>query len=122
MIQMQTVLDVADNSGALQVMCIKVLKGSKTNSNGKIGDVIRASVKKATPKARVKKGQVVKCVIVRQRQNFQREDGTAFRCDNNAAVLINQANEPIGTRIFGPIPRELRAKFMKIVSLAQEVF
>lgn len=122
MIQMETVLKVADNSGAQEIKCIKVLKGSRNLKGGRIGDVIRASIQSAIPKAKVKKGQVIKAVIVRTRKDQQRADGTAFRCDTNAAVLINANNEPIGTRIFGPIPRELRAKFMKIVSLAEEVF
>lgn len=122
MIQMETVLNVADNSGATSVKCIKVLKGSRNLKGGRIGDVIRASIQEANPKAKVKKGQVIRAVIVRTRKDQQRADGTAFRCDTNAAVLINANNEPIGTRIFGPIPRELRAKFMKIVSLAEEVF
>ena len=122
MIQMETELNVADNSGAQKIKCIKVLKGSRNLKGGRIGDVIRASIQSAIPKAKVKKGQVIRAVIVRTRKDTQRADGTAFRCDTNAAVLINANNEPIGTRIFGPIPRELRAKFMKIVSLAEEVF
>jgi large subunit ribosomal protein L14 len=122
MIQMETVLNVADNSGAITAKCIKVLKGSRNLKGGRIGDVIRASIQEAKANSKVKKGQVIRMVIVRTRKDQQRPDGTAFRCDTNAGVLINANNEPIGTRIFGPIPRELRAKFMKIVSLAEEVF
>ena len=122
MIQMETVLDVADNSGATKIKCFKVLKGSRNLKGGRIGDVIRASVLEANSNSKVKKGTVVRAVIVRTRKDQQRADGTAYRCDTNAAVLINATNEPVGTRIFGPIPRELRANFMKIVSLAEEVF
>ncbi|HRJ11815.1 MAG TPA: 50S ribosomal protein L14 [Alphaproteobacteria bacterium] len=122
MIQMETVLKVADNSGAQEIKCIKVLKGSVNLKGGRIGDIIRASIQSAAPRTKVKKGQVIRAVIVRTRKDYQRADGTAYRCDTNAAVLVNANNEPIGTRIFGPIPRELRAKFMKIVSLAEEVF
>ncbi|MEM7226595.1 MAG: 50S ribosomal protein L14 [Pseudomonadota bacterium] len=121
MIQMQTSLDVADNSGARRVQCIKVLGGSKRMTAG-IGDVIVVSVKEAIPRGRVKKGDVHRAVIVRTAKEIRRQDGSAIRFDNNAAVLINKQNEPIGTRIFGPVTRELRArKFMKIVSLAPEV-
>ena len=121
MIQMQTNLDVADNSGAKRVMCIKVLGGSK-RKYGAIGDVIVVSVKDASPRGRVKKGDVHRAVIVRTAKELRRTDGTAIRFDRNAAVLINKQGEPIGTRIFGPVTRELRSKkFMKIVSLAPEV-
>lgn len=121
MIQMQTNLDVADNSGARQVQCIKVLGGSKHNI-AKVGDVIVVSVKEAIPRGRVKKGDVHRAVIVRTASSVRRVDGTVIRFDRNAAVLINKQGEPIGTRIFGPVVRELRAKkFMKIVSLAPEV-
>lgn len=121
MIQMQSNLEVADNSGARRVQCIKVLGGSKRKTAG-IGDVIVVSVKEAIPRGRVKKGDVHRAVIVRTANDIRRSDGTAIRFDTNAAVLINNANEPIGTRIFGPVTRELRAKrFMKIVSLAPEV-
>ena len=121
MIQMQTNLDVADNSGARRVMCIKVLGGSK-RKYASIGDVIVVSVKDAIPRGRVKKGDVHQAVIVRTAKELRRADGTAIRFDRNAAVLINKQGEPIGTRIFGPVTRELRGKkFMKIVSLAPEV-
>jgi large subunit ribosomal protein L14 len=121
MIQMQTNLEVADNSGARRVQCIKVLGGSKRRF-ASVGDVIVVSVKDASPKGRVKKGDVRRAVIVRTAKDVQRPDGSAIRFDTNAAVLINKNNEPIGTRIFGPIPRELRGKnFMKIISLAPEV-
>ena len=121
MIQMQSNLDIADNSGARRVQCIKVLGGSKRKVAG-VGDVIVVSVKEAIPRGRVKKGEVLKAVIVRSAKEIRRVDGTAIRFDRNAAVLINNQNEPIGTRIFGPVTRELRAKqFMKIVSLAPEV-
>lgn len=121
MIQMQTNLEVADNSGARRVMCIKVLGGAKRRY-ASVGDVIVVSVKEALPKSRVKKKDVVKAVIVRTRKEIARPDGSSIRFDENAAVLINNAGEPIGTRIFGPVARELRAKrFMKIVSLAPEV-
>jgi large subunit ribosomal protein L14 len=121
MIQMQTNLDVADNSGAKRVQCIKVLGGAgrKTAS---VGDVIVVSVKEAIPRGRVKKGDMHRAVIVRTAKEVRRADGSAIRFDRNAAVLINPQGEPIGTRIFGPVTRELRAKrFMKIVSLAPEV-
>jgi len=121
MIQMQTNLDVADNSGARRVQCIKVLGGSKRNTAG-VGDVIVVSVKEAIPRGRVKKGDVHRAVIVRTAKEVRRPDGTAIRFDRNAAVLLNRQNEPIGTRIFGPVVRELRARrFMKIISLAPEV-
>lgn len=121
MIQMQTVLDVADNSGAKKVMCIKVLGGSK-RKYASIGDIIVASVKEAMPNSKVKKGDVIRAVVVRTAKELQRSDGTLIRFDNNSAVLVNAQQEPIGTRIFGPVARELRAKkFMKIISLAPEV-
>ena len=121
MIQMQSNLDIADNSGARRVQCIKVLGGSKRKVAG-VGDVIVVSVKEAIPRGRVKKGEVLKAVIVRTAKEIRRVDGTAIRFDRNSAVVINNQNEPIGTRIFGPVTRELRAKqFMKIVSLAPEV-
>ena len=121
MIQMQTNLDVADNSGARRVMCIKVLGGSK-RKYATIGDVIVVSVKEAAPRGRVKKGEVMKAVVVRVRKDIKRADGSTIRFDRNAAVLINAQSEPVGTRIFGPVPRELRAKnHMKIISLAPEV-
>ena len=121
MIQMQSNLEVADNSGARRVQCIKVLGGSKRKVAG-VGDVIVVSVKEAIPRGRVKKGEVLKAVIVRTAKEIRRVDGSAIRFDRNAAVFINNQNEPIGTRIFGPVTRELRAKrFMKIVSLAPEV-
>ena len=121
MIQMQTNLDVADNSGARQVQCIKVLGGSK-RKYASVGDVIVVSVKEAIPRGRVKKGDVHRAVVVRTAKDVRRPDGTAIRFDSNAAVLLNKQNEPIGTRIFGPVVRELRAKkFMKIISLAPEV-
>ena len=121
MIQMQTNLDVADNSGARRVMCIKVLGGSKRKYAG-VGDIIVVSVKEAIPRGRVKKGDVMKAVVVRTAKDVHRPDGSVIRFDKNAAVLINKQGEPIGTRIFGPVTRELRAKrFMKIISLAPEV-
>ncbi|WP_416898277.1 MAG: 50S ribosomal protein L14 [Minwuia sp.] len=121
MIQMQTNLDVADNSGARRVQCIKVLGGSKRKVAG-VGDVIVVSVKEAIPRGRVKKGDVMRAVIVRTAKEVSRGDGTSIRFDRNAAVLINKQNEPIGTRIFGPVTRELRGKgYMKIISLAPEV-
>ncbi len=121
MIQMRTVLDVADNSGARKVQCIKVLGGSK-RKYASIGDVIVVSVKEAIPNAKVKKGEVVKAVVVRTAKELGRGDGTYIKFDNNSAVLIDNQKEPIGTRIFGPVARELRAKrFMKIISLAPEV-
>ena len=121
MIQMQTSLDVADNSGARRVQCIKVLGGSKRKS-ATVGDIIVVTVKEAIPRGRVKKGDVHRAVVVRTAKEIRRPDGTAIRFDRNAAVLLNRQNEPIGTRIFGPVTRELRAKrFMKIISLAPEV-
>lgn len=121
MIQMQSRLEVADNSGAREVMCVKVLGGSKRKFAG-IGDVIVVSVKDAIPRGRVKKGQVLKAVIVRTKKDIRRADGTTIRFDGNACVLINKDKEPIGTRIFGPVTRELRGeRFMKIISLAPEV-
>jgi large subunit ribosomal protein L14 len=121
MVQMQTNLDVADNSGARRVQCIKVLGGSKRRT-ATIGDVIIVSVKEAIPRGRVKKGDVHRAVIVRTAKEIHRPDGSAIRFDRNAAVLINRQGEPVGTRIFGPVTRELRARrFMKIVSLAPEV-
>ena len=121
MIQMQTSLEVADNSGARRMQCIKVLGGSKRKSAG-VGDVIVVSVKEAIPRGRVKKGDIHRAVIVRTAKEIRRQDGTTIRFDNNAAVLITRQNEPIGTRIFGPVTRELRARqFMKIISLAPEV-
>ncbi len=121
MIQMQSNLDVADNSGARRVQCIKVLGGSGRKT-ANVGDVIVVSVKEAIPRGRVKKGDVHRAVIVRTVSEIKRPDGSVIRFDKNAAVLINAANEPIGTRIFGPVTRELRARrFMKIVSLAPEV-
>lgn len=121
MIQMQTNLDVADNSGARRVQCIKVLGGSKRKT-ASVGDTIVVSVKEAIPRGRVKKGDVMKAVIVRTAKEIRRADGSAIRFDRNAAVLLNKQDEPIGTRIFGPVTRELRSrKFMKIVSLAPEV-
>ena len=121
MIQMQTNLDVADNSGARRVQCIKVLGGSKRKT-ATVGDVIIVSVKEAIPRGRVKKGDVHRAVIVRTAKEIRRNDGSAIRFDRNAAVLINRQGEPVGTRIFGPVTRELRARrFMKIVSLAPEV-
>ena len=121
MIQMQTNLDVADNSGARRVMCIKVLGGSK-RKYATVGDVIVVSVKEAIPRGRVKKGQVMKAVIVRTAKGVRWPDGSLIRFDSNAAVLINPQGEPVGTRIFGPVTRELRNKnHMKIVSLAPEV-
>lgn len=121
MIQMRTVLDVADNSGAKRVQCIKVLGGSRRRY-ASIGDVIVVSVKEALPGAKVKKGEVAKAVIVRTKREQSRPDGSYIKFDGNSAVLINNQMEPIGTRIFGPVARELRArKFMKIISLAPEV-
>ena len=121
MIQMQTNLDVADNSGARRVQSIKVLGGSKRKT-ASVGDVIVVSVKEAIPRGRVKKGDVHKAVIVRTAKEIHRPDGSSIRFDGNAAVLINNQNEPIGTRIFGPVTRELRARqHMKIISLAPEV-
>ena len=122
MIQMQSILDVADNSGARKVMCIKVLGGSKKRYAG-IGDVIKVSIKEAIPRGKVKKGDVMDAVIVRTRKGVRRRDGSLIRFDGNAAVILSNKFEPIGTRIFGPVTRELRGdkKFMKIISLAPEV-
>ena len=121
MIQMTSVLDVADNSGAKKVFCIKVLGGTRRRY-ATIGDVIIVSIREAIPGAKVKKGEVARAVIVRVRRELARPDGSYIRFDGNSAVLINKENEPIGTRIFGPVARELRAKrFMKIISLAPEV-
>ena len=121
MIQMQSNLFVADNSGARKIQCIKVLGGSKRRS-ASIGDIIVVSIKDALPRAKVKKGDVYKAVIVRTSKDFKRPDGTAIRFDKNAAVLLDKQEEPIATRIFGPVTRELRnKKFMKIISLAPEV-
>ena len=121
MIQMQSVLDVADNSGARRVMCIKVLGGSHRRYAA-IGDIIKVSVKEAIPRGKVKKGDVHNAVVVRTRKGVRRPDGSVIRFDRNAAVMLNASNQPIGTRIFGPVTRELRNdNFMKIVSLAPEV-
>ena len=121
MIQMQTNLDVADNSGARRVMCIKVLGGSK-RKYATVGDIIVVSIKEAIPRGRVKKGDVLRAVVVRTSKDIARKDGSVIRFDRNAAVIVNKQSEPIGTRIFGPVPRELRAKnHMKIISLAPEV-
>jgi large subunit ribosomal protein L14 len=121
MIQMQTNLDVADNSGARRVQCIKVLGGSK-RKYASVGDIIVVSVKEAIPRGKVKKGQVMKAVVVRTAHPVRRADGSSIRFDRNAAVMINAQGEPVGTRIFGPVTRELRGrKHMKIVSLAPEV-
>lgn len=121
MIQMQTNLEVADNSGARKVQCIKVLGGSKRRF-ASVGDVIVVTVKEAIPRGRVKKGELHRAVVVRTAKDIRRPDGSTIRFDRNAAVLINQQAEPIGTRIFGPVTRELRAKhYMKIISLAPEV-
>lgn len=121
MIQMQTILTAADNSGAKRLMCIKVLGGSK-RQYASVGDIIVVSVKEALPQARVKKGDVKRAVVVRTKKEIKRADGSYIKFDVNSAVIINDANEPVGTRIFGPVARELRAKkFMKIVSLAPEV-
>ncbi|MBR5941238.1 MAG: 50S ribosomal protein L14 [Neisseriaceae bacterium] len=121
MIQMQTMLDVADNSGARSVMCIKVLGGSKRRY-ASVGDIIKVTVKDAAPRGRVKKGDVYNAVVVRTAKGVRRADGALIKFDNNAAVLLNNKLEPLGTRIFGPVTRELRTeRFMKIVSLAPEV-
>ncbi|AQX19950.1 MULTISPECIES: 50S ribosomal protein L14 [Bartonella] len=121
MIQMQTNLDVADNSGARRVMCIKVLGGSK-RKYASVGDIVVVSVKDVIPRGRVKKGDVMKAVVVRTAKDIRRADGSVIRFDRNAAVLVDNKKEPIGTRIFGPVPRELRGKnHMKIISLAPEV-
>jgi len=121
MIQMRTILDVADNSGARRISCILPL-GNQVGHVATLGDIITANVKEAAPDGTVKKGQVVKAVVVRTRKEYRRKDGTYIRFDDNAAVLINDQKEPIGTRVFGPVSRELRDKnFLKIVSLAPEV-
>ena len=121
MIQQETVLDVADNSGAKRVQCIRVLGGTRRRYAG-LGDVIIVAVQEALPTARVKKGEVARAVVVRTRREYGRNDGSYIKFDSNSAVLINEENEPIGTRIFGPVARELRGKrFMKIISLAPEV-
>lgn len=121
MIQMQTNLDVADNSGARRVMCIKVLGGSKRRY-ASVGDIIKVSIKEAAPRGRVKKGEIYSAVVVRTAKGVRRADGSLIKFDGNAAVLLNNKLEPIGTRIFGPVTRELRTeRFMKIVSLAPEV-
>ena len=121
MIQSETILNVADNSGAKKVLCIKILGGSKRKA-GHVGDIVVASVKEATPGGVVKKGEVVRAVIVRTKSRLNRKDGSHISFDENAAVIINEQNNPRGTRIFGPVARELREKdFMKIVSLAPEV-
>ena len=121
MIQVQTMLDVADNSGARRIQCIKVLGGSKRRYAG-VGDVIKVTIKEAIPNSRVKKGELFVAVVVRTRHGVRRADGSLVRFDRNAAVLLNPQSQPIGTRIFGPVTRELRtAKFMRIISLAPEV-
>ena len=121
MIQEQSILTIADNSGARRVMCIKVLGGSK-RPYAHVGDVIKVAIKEAIPTGKVKKGTVADAVVVRTRKDIKREDGSSIRFDDNAAVLINTQRQPIGTRIFGPVSRELRSKdFMKIISLAPEV-
>jgi large subunit ribosomal protein L14 len=121
MIQMQSMLDVADNSGARRLMCIKVLGGSR-RKYASVGDVVVASVREAVPNSKIRKGTVVRAVIVRTAKEISRPDGSYIKFDTNAAVLVNQQKEPVGTRIFGPVARELRAKkFMKIISLAPEV-
>ncbi len=121
MIQMQTMLEAADNSGARRLMCVKVLSGSKRRY-ARIGDVIRVSVKEAIPRAKVKKGEMYKAVVVRTRSGVRRTDGSRIRFDSNAVVLLNNQLQPVGTRIFGPVTRELRgAQFMRIISLAPEV-
>jgi len=122
MIQMRSILDVADNSGARKIAIINPIGGS-TGRYARLGDIVTASVKEATPESQIKEGKVVKCVIVRMRKEQRRKDGTYIRFDDNAAVLINDALEPVGTRVFGPVARELREKkFTKIVSLAPEVW
>lgn len=121
MIQMQTILNAADNSGARELMCVKVLGGSKRRY-ANIGDVIKVSVKEAIPRGKVKKGEMYNAVVVRTRKGVRRQDGSLIRFDNNAVVLLNNQLQPIGTRIFGPVTRELRTeKFMRIISLAPEV-
>jgi large subunit ribosomal protein L14 len=121
MIQVQTLLEVADNSGAKKVQCIKVLGGSKRRYAG-VGDIVKVSVKEAIPRGKVKKGDVMNAVVVRTRKGVRRSDGSTIRFDENAAVILNNQKQPIGTRIFGPVTRELRnEQFMKIISLAPEV-
>ena len=121
MIQTQTILEIADNSGARKVMCIKVLGGSKRRY-ARVGDIIKVAIKEAIPTGRVKKGQVAEAVVVRTKKDIKREDGSSIRFDDNAAVLVNTQKQPIGTRIFGAVSRELRSKdFMRIISLAPEV-
>ena len=121
MIQTQTILEIADNSGARKVMCIKVLGGSKRRY-ARVGYIIKVAIKEAIPTGRVKKGQVAEAVVVRTKKDIKREDGSSIRFDDNAAVLVNTQKQPIGTRIFGPVSRELRSKdFMRIISLAPEV-
>ena len=120
MIQMQSMLEVADNSGARQVMCFKVLGGSKRRY-ARVGDVVKVTVKDAIPRGKVKKGEVYDAVVVRTKHGVRRPDGSVIRFDSNAAVLLNPKLEPIGTRIFGPVTRELREKYMRIISLAPEV-
>ncbi len=121
MIQTETMLDIADNSGARRVQCIKVLGGSRRRYAG-IGDIIKVTVKEAIPRGRVRKGQVLNAVVVRTRKGVRRPDGSVIRFDQNAAVLLNPQNQPVGTRIFGPVTRELRTEnFMRIISLAPEV-
>ncbi|HCF73860.1 MAG: 50S ribosomal protein L14 [Pseudomonadota bacterium] len=121
MIQVETMLDVADNSGARRVQCIKVLGGSKRRYAG-VGDIIKISIKEAIPNSRVRKGELFNAVVVRTRHGVRRPDGSLIRFDRNAAVLLNPQNQPIGTRIFGPVTRELRSeRFMRIISLAPEV-
>ena len=121
MIQTQTILEIADNSGARKVMCIKVLGGSKRRY-ARVGDIIKVAIKEAIPTGRVKKGQVAEAVVVRTKKDIKREDGSSIRFDDNAAVLVNTQKQPIGTRIFGPVSTELRSKdFMRIISLAPEV-
>lgn len=120
MIQVQTELDVADNSGARRVECIKVLGGSKRRY-ANVGDVIRISVKDAMPRSKVKKGEVLRAVVVRTKKGVRRSDGSLVRFDTNAVVIVNNQGQPVGTRIFGPVARELRKSYMKIVSLALEV-
>ena len=121
MIQTQTILEIADNSGARKVLCIIVLGGSKRRY-ARVGDIIKVAIKEAIPTGRVKKGQVAEAVVVRTKKDIKREDGSSIRFDDNAAVLVNTQKQPIGTRIFGPVSRELRSKdFMRIISLAPEV-
>jgi large subunit ribosomal protein L14 len=120
MIQMQSMLNVADNSGARRVMCIKVLGGSHRRY-AHIGDIIKITVKEALPRGKVKKGEVLNAIVVRTRKGVRRSDGSLIKFDNNSVVLLNAQKQPIGTRIFGPITRELRKNFMKLVSLAPEV-